>query len=65
MRLRAESRTAVQDFIRAAHRMLRKGGALWMVANRHLPYEGVIGPLFSSVETKADAQGFKVIAARK
>ena len=42
----AESKALGQDFIRTAHRLLRKGGVLSMVANRHLPYEAVLGELF-------------------
>lgn len=60
-----ENRKLGQDFIRVAHRMLRADGVLWMVANRHLPYEAVLHELFSTAETTAEAKGFKVIAARK
>jgi 16S rRNA (guanine1207-N2)-methyltransferase len=35
------------------------------VANRHLPYEDVLGAHFASVRTVAQAQGFKVIEAIK
>ena len=61
----AESKALGQDFIRTAHARLRKGGVLSMVANRHLPYEAVLGELFSRVEVKADRAGFKVLEARK
>ena len=44
---------------------LRKGGALWMVANMHLPYEGVLEPLFARVERRDDGGGYKVFEARK
>lgn len=37
-------------FIRAAHRGLLPTGVLWMVANRHLPYEPVLTSLFRTVE---------------
>ena len=49
----------------AAIEILRKGGVLWLVANRHLPYEGVLGPLFSKVALKGEAGGFKIYEARK
>lgn len=52
-------------FIRTAANALNKGGRLYMVANRHLPYESVLSALFSSVKTIADKNGFKVIFAQK
>jgi 16S rRNA (guanine1207-N2)-methyltransferase len=61
----AEDRALGQAFIRRAHAALRKGGWLWLVANRHLPYEGVLTPLFAGVELKSQAGGFKVYEARK
>jgi 16S rRNA (guanine1207-N2)-methyltransferase len=51
-------------FIAAARRALRKGGGLWMVANRHLPYEAKLDELFRVVIPRADKSGFKVIEAR-
>lgn len=60
-----EDKTLGQAFIRRAHQILRKGGALWLVANRHLPYEGVLTPLFNQVTLKAEASGFKIYEARK
>jgi 16S rRNA (guanine1207-N2)-methyltransferase len=51
-------------FIAAARRVLRRSGALWMVANRHLPYEAKLGELFKTVTPRADKSGFKVIEAR-
>jgi 16S rRNA (guanine1207-N2)-methyltransferase len=61
----AEDRGLGQRFIETAHRIMRKGGTLWMVANRHLPYEPVLRPLFRTVEPRADAGGYKVFEARK
>jgi 16S rRNA (guanine1207-N2)-methyltransferase len=61
----AEDKGLGQAFIRRAHAVLRKGGTLWLVANRHLPYEAVLTPLFAKVEPRADAGGFKVYEARK
>jgi 16S rRNA (guanine1207-N2)-methyltransferase len=60
-----EDRSLGQTFIRRAAALLRKGGVLWMVANRHLPYEAVLGELFGAVQTKADQGGYKVFEARK
>jgi len=54
-----------QAFITAAAGMLRKGGVLWIVANRHLPYEAVLNEHFKTVRPVADAGGFKVYEARK
>jgi 16S rRNA (guanine1207-N2)-methyltransferase len=61
----AEDRTLGQRFIRRAHEILRKGGVLWLVANRHLPYEAVLEPLFTRVERRTDSGGYKVFEARK
>lgn len=61
----AEDRALGQAFLRRAHQVLRKGGVLWLVANRHLPYEGVLTPLFARSELKAGRGGFKVYEARK
>jgi len=61
----SEDKSLGQDFIRVAHAALRKGGSAWLVANRHLPYEAVLTPLFGTVTLKAEAGGFKVYEARK
>lgn len=61
----AENRALGQDFIRAAHRLLRSGGTVRLVANRHLPYEAVLASLFSRTDVKAERQGFKVLEAIK
>ncbi len=60
-----EDRRLGQAFIARAHQILKKGGALWVVANRHLPYEAVLSDNFSHVDLKAEAKGFKVYEARK
>lgn len=61
----AEDRSLGQRFIRRAHEILRKGGVLWLVANRHLPYEPVLEPLFGRLNRRADSGGYKVFEARK
>ena len=61
----AEDKALGQAFIRRAHAMLRKGGMLWLVANRHLPYEAVLTPLFAQVTRAAEDGGFKVYGVRK
>ena len=60
-----EDQALGQGFLQRAATVLRRGGALWLTANRHLPYETVLKPLFSRVETRAEARGFKVIEAHK
>jgi 16S rRNA (guanine1207-N2)-methyltransferase len=60
-----EDRQLGQKFIRRAAAILRKGGSLWIVANRHLPYEAVLGEVFSTVEVKTDQGGYKVVEARR
>jgi 16S rRNA (guanine1207-N2)-methyltransferase len=60
-----EDKSLGQAFIRRSHQVLRKGGVVWLVANRHLPYEGVLGELFSTVALKGEAEGFKIFEARK
>jgi 16S rRNA (guanine1207-N2)-methyltransferase len=59
----AEDRELGQDFIRRAHSALRPGGAVWLVANRHLPYEAVLNGLFARVTAKAEGAGFKIYEA--
>ena len=47
-------------FIRAAHRGLAPDGVLWMVANRHLPYEPLLKTLFRQVEEVGGDGAFRV-----
>jgi 16S rRNA (guanine1207-N2)-methyltransferase len=61
----SEDKALGQAFIRRAAGSLRKGGTCWLVANRHLPYEETLKPLFAKVVLKAEAQGYKVYEARK
>ncbi len=61
----AEDQTLGQSFIRRAAETLRPGGILWLVANRHLPYEGVLKPLFRRVTLKVEAGGYKIYEAMK
>jgi 16S rRNA (guanine1207-N2)-methyltransferase len=50
-------------FIAAAASALLPGGRLWLVANRHLPYEAALGSGFGRVREVAARDGFKVIEA--
>ena len=52
-------------FIRKAAASLRTGGHLWLVANKHLPYEAVLKSAFKRVTPLAEANGFKVMLAVK
>ena len=52
-------------FIAAAANALKQGGQLWLVANRHLPYEQALGDGFVQVNTIAQSGGFKIVHAVK
>ncbi|NDW02977.1 class I SAM-dependent methyltransferase [Jiella pacifica] len=60
-----EDRGLGQAFIVAAGRMLRRSGMLYLVANRHMPYEEVLRATFRTVTTLADEAGYKIFEARK
>ena len=40
-------------------------GVCIMVANRHLPYEAVLRPLFKAVKPVIETGGYKIYEARK
>lgn len=50
-------------FIRAAHKALQPGGSLWLVANRHLPYEPELARLFRKVEDLGGDTRFRMFHA--
>ena len=52
-------------FIAAAGRILKPGGALWLVANRHLPYERALDARFQTLQTLAETGRFKAILASR
>ena len=60
-----EDRALGETFIRQSHRVLRDGATVWLVANRHLPYESVLSTAFSEVVLRAEKEGFKVYEAKK
>jgi 16S rRNA (guanine1207-N2)-methyltransferase len=62
---RADEPDLGRQFIRAAAAALRPGGRFWMVANRHLPYEGELRQWFAHGQVHAESGGFKVIEAQR
>ncbi|SMX45033.1 class I SAM-dependent methyltransferase [Actibacterium lipolyticum] len=52
-------------FLAAAARMLTTSGQLWIVANRHLPYERSLAELFIEVEEVAGDAAFKILHAKR
>ncbi len=52
-------------FIEAAARLLRRSGRLWLVANRHLPYESELRRRFRKSCEIAGNGRFKVLAAER
>jgi len=52
-------------FIAAAARMLAPHGKLWMVANRHLPYEQTLRDHFRNVDEAAGSGAFKIFQATR
>ena len=62
---RADRPDIGRRFIAAAAQALRSGGRLWLVANRHLPYEQALGAGLERVRIVTQQQGFKIIEALK
>jgi 16S rRNA (guanine1207-N2)-methyltransferase len=60
-----EDKTLGQAFIASAAAALRKGGVLWIVANRHLPYEAILAESFAKVRLVEEGGGYKVFEAKK
>lgn len=58
---RADRPDIGRRFIAVAAQALKPGGRLWLVANRHLPYEAELGARFGTVRTVAQEGGFKVV----
>ncbi len=52
-------------FIAAAARMLTPSGTLWLVANRHLPYERPLAAAFHDVTEHAGDGAFKILRATR
>lgn len=60
-----EDKQLGQTFIRQAANALRRSGTLWLVANRHLPYEKVLAEVFKVVTPRVDTGGYKIFEARR
>ena len=54
-----------QAFIASARRMLKPSGKLWLVANRHLPYESALSTHFRNSEEIAGDSRFKILHATR
>lgn len=54
-----------QAFIVAAAGMLKPQGSLWLVANRHLPYEATLSEMFRAVAEVAGDARFKILHAQR
>lgn len=59
-----EDRSLALSFVKRAAEVLRKGGVCWLVANRHLPYEAILTPLFKKVDLKIETGGYKIYEAQ-
>ncbi len=60
-----ENQALGQSFIQRAALALRTGGVCWLTANRHLPYEAILKPLFRRVTLMVETDGYKVYQAQK
>jgi 16S rRNA (guanine1207-N2)-methyltransferase len=60
---RAADPSLGRAFIEAARRILTPRGELWLVANRHLPYEKALRDAFREVTETGEDPSFKVFHA--
>jgi 16S rRNA (guanine1207-N2)-methyltransferase len=64
-----EGRRGVPDlgraFIRSAARLLSRQGTLWLVANRHLPYEAALAEAFAEVHEIGGDARYKLFRATR
>jgi 16S rRNA (guanine1207-N2)-methyltransferase len=61
----AENPGLGRRFIAVAAEALAPGGRLWLVANRHLPYENVLNANFGTVRIVTQRYGFKIVEAMR
>lgn len=54
-----------QAFIEASARMLKRSGRLWLVANRHLPYERTLQDSFDVVRQVGEQGPYKLFVAER
>ncbi|MEM8629595.1 MAG: methyltransferase [Pseudomonadota bacterium] len=54
-----------QAFIDCAAGLLKPSGRLWLVANRHLPYEGVLSDRFRTVDRLEGSDAYKLFRAER
>jgi 16S rRNA (guanine1207-N2)-methyltransferase len=54
-----------QAFLATAARLLKPAGNLYLVANRHLPYEARLRELFAQVQDVGGDSAFKLIRATR
>jgi 16S rRNA (guanine1207-N2)-methyltransferase len=59
----AEDKSLAQTFVMRAAKALGKGGVCYMVANRHLPYEAILKPVFKRTALMIEAGGYKIYEA--
>ncbi len=62
---KTEDKDLGKAFITKAAHALKPKGILYMVANAHLPYDGLLQSLFGSVEMIAKENGFKIFVATR
>lgn len=62
---RAADPSLGRHFIQAAARLLAPHGKLWMVANRHLPYEATMTECFRNVDIIGGNGAFKIFHATR
>jgi 16S rRNA (guanine1207-N2)-methyltransferase len=60
-----EDRALGLSFIRRAAEVLSRGAVLWLVANRHLPYEGTLRDVFATVRPVVEEGGYKIYEAHR
>lgn len=52
-------------FIRSAAKLLKPKGTLWLVANRHLPYESTLEESFHTVQLLNQSASYKITSATR